>query len=84
MAIHSITCPEAPPGSAAALLGANIRALRAWRDWTLAQLAQESGVHLTVVSRIEHGKAWPSAESLDALSRALGVPVAALFEDRDR
>lgn len=37
-------------------LGGNIRALRAFRGWTLAQLAEQTGLSVSRLSEIERGR----------------------------
>ena len=39
------------------------------------QLAAAAGIHQSDLSRIEHGRANPTFDTLDALARALGVHV---------
>ena len=58
------------------------RALFAFRQMaglTLRELARESGVSAAMISRIENGQASPSLASLDALSRALDLPLVNFF-----
>lgn len=58
------------------LAGENLVTLwRQHRGLTIAQLAEKSGVHRTVISRLEHGHRGVRAETMRALADALGVKV---------
>lgn len=57
-----------------------LRELREARGLTLAQLAERSGVSKSNISLIERGESSATATVLDKLSAALGVTLAALFE----
>lgn len=61
------------------LIASHVRALRAARDLSLAELAELSGVSRSNISLIERGESSPTATVLDKLSAALGVTVASLF-----
>lgn len=50
---------------------AQIRAARALLDWTRETLAQESGVGLRSLVRIEAGEVTPQARSLHSIQEAL-------------
>ena len=60
-------------------VGVALRGLRAMEQLTLSELAARSGVSPAMVSRIERGQVSASLGTLEALTRALGVPVANLF-----
>lgn len=60
-------------------IGHEVRAFRKKLGLTVADLATASGMSLGMLSKIENGNISPSLSSLQALSRALGVPVTALF-----
>lgn len=60
-------------------LGNRIRAYRRDRGWTLARLAEATGVAISTLSKIEHGKMSPTYDKLVQLSRGMGVDLAALF-----
>jgi len=53
------------------VVGGRIRAARTRAGMTQQQVAAASGLHQSVVSRIEQGVANPTARTLAALSRAL-------------
>jgi transcriptional regulator with XRE-family HTH domain len=61
-------------------LGAQLRRLRLDRQLTQETLAELAGLNYKYIGKIELGKADPGADVLVRLSRALGVPVGALFE----
>ncbi len=66
-------------------LGKRVRAFRRRMDLTALELAREARVSVATVSKIENGTISTSLSTLDALARALKVPIAELFagtEDR--
>lgn len=56
-----------------------VRRLRHAKGWTQEQLAQAAGCRRSFISMIESGKANPTQRQLEAIARALGVPLAHLF-----
>jgi transcriptional regulator with XRE-family HTH domain len=68
----------------AAILGSRIRALRKNAGLTLDRVAGAAQISASLLSRIERGAAQPSLLTLRTISRALGIPIAALFEGADR
>jgi len=75
--------PEAAPGSIEASIGAEVRRLRRSLDLTVAGLAATAGMSAGMLSKIENGGISPSLASLDALARALNVPITQLFTDAE-
>jgi transcriptional regulator with XRE-family HTH domain len=65
--------------STEAFLAARIRAERAARGWTLAELAANSGVSRAMLSKIERREASPTAALLGRLSAAFGLTLSQLF-----
>ncbi len=67
-------------------IGREVRAFRKKLGIPVADLAQATNLSLGMLSKIENGITSPSLTTLQALSRALGVPVTAFFrrfeEDR--
>jgi transcriptional regulator with XRE-family HTH domain len=55
--------------------GPRLRALRRARGTTLADLAAETGLTTSTLSRLENGKRRPTLEQLLPLARAHGVPL---------
>ena len=51
------------------------------RGLTLAQLAEISGLSRGFLSQLENQRRRPGPDTIDILSRTLGVPAAALVED---
>ncbi len=68
----------------AAALGGRIRGLRKRAGLTLDSVADAAKVSASLLSRVERGAAHPSLPTLRTIARALGVPIAALFEGEDR
>jgi len=62
------------------LLGTRIRAQRKRRALTLRQLANKTGLSVSLISQIELGKSAASVATLRKLSTALGVALSTLFE----
>lgn len=62
------------------LISRRVRILREERGYSLATLAELSGVGRSTISLIERGESSATATVLDKLATALSVPLAALFE----
>jgi transcriptional regulator with XRE-family HTH domain len=62
------------------ILARNLRRLRLEHGWSQDDLAAEAGVRQALVSAIEVATANPTLESLDRLTSALKVDMAALFD----
>ncbi len=60
-------------------IAARIRAERERRRWTLAQLADASGVSRAMINRIERGESSPTAVVLGKLSAAFQLSVSSLL-----
>ena len=75
--------PEAAPSSIEASIGAEVRRLRKSLDLTVAGLAATSGMSAGMLSKIENGGISPSLASIDALAKALNVPITQLFTDAE-
>jgi transcriptional regulator with XRE-family HTH domain len=60
-------------------IGHEVRAFRKKLGITVADLAAATSLSLGMLSKIENGITSPSLTTLQALSRALGVPVTAFF-----
>jgi transcriptional regulator with XRE-family HTH domain len=59
--------------------GKEVRVRRQACGWTQAQFAERIGMSEEWVRRIERGGGAPSFEALEAISGALGAPIADLF-----
>jgi transcriptional regulator with XRE-family HTH domain len=60
-------------------IGREVRNFREKLGLTIAELAKSSSISAGMLSKIENGTTSPSLSTLQALSRALHVPVTALF-----
>ncbi|WP_082176288.1 helix-turn-helix domain-containing protein [Pseudaestuariivita atlantica] len=60
-------------------IGRQVRAFRHHKGLTVAQLSAEANLSPGMLSKIENGATSPSLTSLLSLSRALSVPMTALF-----
>jgi hypothetical protein len=63
-------------------IGARVRAERAARGWTLAELSARTGIKVPNLSRLEKGRHMPSLETLEKVADAMGLPVVALVVSR--
>jgi transcriptional regulator with XRE-family HTH domain len=64
-----------------AILGHRIRTLRIRNKMTMEELALESGMDYSQLSRIERGKINTSVYQVYILARVLNVPVDSVFKD---
>lgn len=62
-------------------IGSALRGLRDRRALSARQLAANSGVSAAMISRIENGQVSPSISTLNALAKALDVPLVSLFRE---
>jgi transcriptional regulator with XRE-family HTH domain len=60
-------------------LAQRIASERAGRGWSLAELAERSGVSKAMISKIERGEASPTASVLGRLSGAFGLTLSTLL-----
>lgn len=60
-------------------LGNTIKSLRQDKGFKQAELAQRSGISRPYLSEIENNKKLPDIETLESISKALGLPVVAIF-----
>ncbi|MFD8718933.1 helix-turn-helix domain-containing protein [Streptomyces sp. NPDC059629] len=70
---------DPPVDPLVARIAARVRTERERRRWTLAQLADASGVSPAMISRIERGESSPTAVVLGKLSAAFQLSVASLL-----
>jgi transcriptional regulator with XRE-family HTH domain len=61
--------------------GKRLRSARKQFGWTLAQVAEQSGVSITTISRAERGQLALSYEKFSALGRALRMDMGAMFAE---
>ena len=67
-------------GQALATVGPRLRALRMEREATLSDLATETGISVSTLSRLESGERRPTLELLLPLARAYGVTLDELVD----
>jgi transcriptional regulator with XRE-family HTH domain len=60
-------------------LAARVALERDGRGWSVAQLAERSGVSRAMISKIERGEVKPTASLLGRLSAAFGLPLSLLL-----
>jgi transcriptional regulator with XRE-family HTH domain len=66
-----------------ASIGFEVRRLRKSIDLTVAELGAAAGISAGMLSKIENGTISPSLGTLDALAKALNVPITRLFAESD-
>jgi transcriptional regulator with XRE-family HTH domain len=74
---------EMPARRLEAGIGVEVRRLRKSLDLTVAELGVAAGISAGMLSKIENGTISPSLATLDALARALNVPISRLFAETD-
>jgi transcriptional regulator with XRE-family HTH domain len=63
------------------LFGLNLKTLRLEKGLSQEKLAELSELHRTYISSIELGKRNVSLKNIEAISKALGVPIENFFVD---
>lgn len=76
----SLAPTELLPRSVEEEIGIAVRRLRKGLDLTVAELGVAASISAGMLSKIENGATSPSLASLQALGRALQVPVTAFFK----
>ncbi len=71
------------PEEVSRVIGDRVRDLRLDLGFTMERLAEESGLSLGMLSKIEHGQTSPSLSTLTSLANATGVPFTAFFRGLD-
>jgi transcriptional regulator with XRE-family HTH domain len=64
-------------------IGAQVRRLRKALDLTVAELGTAAEISAGMLSKIENGAISPSLATLDALAKALNVPISRLFAETE-
>jgi transcriptional regulator with XRE-family HTH domain len=77
------SAPSGPPRSLEANIGTEVRRLRKSLDLTVAELGAAASISAGMLSKIENGGISPSLATLDALAKALNVPISALFVETE-
>ena len=65
------------------VIGDRVRELRQNLGLTMERFAEEAGLSIGMLSKIEHGQTSPSLGSLTSLANAAGVPFTAFFRGLD-
>jgi transcriptional regulator with XRE-family HTH domain len=60
-------------------LGKRIRTIRQRKAWSLEELAERAGMHVTYLSSIERGHRNPTLNVIGSLAAALGVSLSELL-----
>ena len=65
-------------------IGRRLRELRKEHDWTLAEVARQTGISVGTLSKLEHGKTDLNFTSVNKLATGLGLPVTDLTNPGSR
>jgi len=68
-----------PAGTSIARPGDVLRALRSEKGWTLHEVSKRTGLPISTLSKIEHGKMSLTYDKITKLSRGLEVDIERLF-----
>ncbi|MBK7403561.1 MAG: helix-turn-helix transcriptional regulator [Phycisphaerales bacterium] len=60
-----------------------LKVLRAERDWSQAELAEQLGVSRQTVNALETGKYDPSLPLAFRIARLFGAPIETIFDDAE-
>lgn len=60
--------------------GARVREVRNGKQWSLEELAERAGMHVTYLSSIERGYRNPTLNVVAAISSALGMSLSTLLK----
>ena len=79
----SLAPAQLPPRSLETEIGIEVRKLRKSLDLTVAELGAAAGISPGMLSKIENGAISPSLATLDAVAKALNVPISGLFAETE-
>ncbi len=68
------------PSNLGQKLGKRVRAIRKRKEWTLEELAERAGMHVTYLSSLELGHRNPTLNVVASLARGLGLSLSNLVE----
>lgn len=64
-------------------VGKIIRKHRQWKELSLAELADMSGIHRNYLSEIERGIHDPSIKTLAKIANSLDIPISQIFKEAE-
>lgn len=64
-------------------IGLRMRAARKAKGMTQSEVSKKTGLDQAYISRLENGTAEGSPAQLLSIARAIGVPIAQLYDDQD-
>lgn len=79
----SLAPSDTQPRTLAEGIGTEVRRLRKSLDLTVAELGLAAGISAGMLSKIENGAISPSLATLDAVAKALNVPISRLFAETE-
>lgn len=65
-------------------IGTRLRSVRRGNEWTLAEVAERTGIPVSTLSRIENDQVSPTYDQLTRLSDGLDMDIAQLFSQATR
>lgn len=65
-------------------IGTKLRSIRRGNEWTLAEVAERTGIPVSTLSRIENDQVSPTYDQLTRLSDGLDLDIAQLFSQEAR
>lgn len=65
-------------------IGTKLRSIRRGNDWTLAEVAERTGIPVSTLSRIENDQVSPTYDQLTRLSDGLELDISQLFSPETR
>lgn len=64
-------------------IGLRMRATRKAKGMTQSEISQKTGLDQAYISRLENGTAEGSPAQILGIARAIGVPIAQIYDDQD-
>jgi len=64
-------------------IGKRLKKFRQEHGLSMAELSKLSGVSISMISKIEHGKSQPPISTYDNIARGLGISLSQLFVETD-
>ena len=64
-------------------IGLRMRAARKAKGMTQSEISQKTGLDQAYISRLENGTAEGSPAQILSIARAIGVPIAQIYDDQD-
>src|ERR1700730_1055926 len=66
------------------LIGDRLKALREQKKWSQGDIEKRTGLLRCYISRVENGHTVPAIETLEKLTRAMGMPLYQIFYEGEK